>query len=350
VLLGLTLLPLSQATELWQFYLLYGVLGAFALAAVSPVNVTAVVSGWFEKRRGSALSISTSGSAFGQLMIVPAGTWLLTTTTWPNLYLMLAVVLLVVMTPISFLFVRSNGSPSRMSGSRHIPQTDDQREPLKLGDAVAGSSFWLLAFGFFVCGFTMAFASAHFMAYADDMGMSTTRAADVVAVTAIFSIAGSFLLGLAADRYDRRYVLALTYALRGVAFLLLWLLPVGPLLFIYACVLGISWTATTPLTAAISADLYGRRNLGLIFGLMFSFMNVGFGAGSFLDGLVYDTFGSYRAALLANMVLGGLAAVAALRSGREQRVAMRRAAISATPQPELGGLLSAGAVSQRAGD
>jgi MFS family permease len=145
-------------------------------------------------------------------------------------------------------------------------------------------------------------------------------------------------------------VLALTYALRGGAFVLLWLLPVGPLLFIYALVLGVSWTATTPLTAAISADLYGRKNLGLIFGMMFSFMNVGFGAGSFLDGLVYDTFGSYRAALLANSAMGILAAVAVLRAGKEVRPMRSVASTPSTATPDFGGMMIPGAANTRAGD
>jgi MFS family permease len=347
-LLGLMLLPLSRADALWQFYLLYGVVGAFALAAVSPVNVTSIVSGWFERRRGAALSISTSGSAFGQLMVVPAGTWLLTMTSWPNLYLILAVILLVVMTPLSLILVRSSGLPTRhISSTRHIPTDLGNQKPLKLGEAVAGSTFWLLAFGFFVCGFTMAFATAHFMAYADDMGMATTRAADIIAVTAIFSIAGSFLLGMAADRFDRRFVLSLTYGLRGIAFALLWVLPVGPLLFVYALVLGVSWTATTPLTAAIAADRYGREHIGLIFGMMFSFMNIGFGAGSFLDGLVYDTFGSYRAALLANAVLGLLAAVAVIQVGREHPV---RNAELALPSADFTGAVMPAVLQRRSGD
>ena len=313
LLLGAILVPLSRATELWHFYLLYGVIDSIGLAAVSPVNVTSIVSGWFEQRHGSALSISTSGSAFGQLMIVPAATWLLTTTTWPNLYLMLGAVLLLGMAPIASIFVRANPlatSQSRLRADEHAP---GRLRSSTLGEALAGSPFWLLAFGFFACGFTMAFATAHFLAYADDMGMHSTRAADVIALTAMFSIGGSFALGLAADRFDRRFVLAVTYAMRGLAFAMLWLLPIGGWTFAYAVVLGISWTATTPLTAAISADLYGRVNIGAIFGTMFSFMNIGFGAGSFLDGLVYDSFGTYRAALIGNAVLGALAAVAVLQ-------------------------------------
>lgn len=312
-LLGAIMLPLSRATELWHFYLYFGVFGAIGLAAVSPVNVTSLVSAWFVERRGTALSISTSGSAFGQLMIVPAGTWLLTTTTWDRLYLILGLILLAGMVPVAFAFVKSNKTVGKVASGPHGAAVRSDTPNSTLKEALAGSAFWLLAFGFFVCGFTMAFANAHFMAYADDMGMATTRAADIVAATALFSILGSFVLGIAADRHPRKRVLAVTYALRGISFALLWILPVGPLLFVYAMVLGISWTATTPLTAAISADLYGRKNIGVIFGTMFSFMNIGFGAGSFLDGLVYDALGSYRVALLANAALGLLAAAAVMQ-------------------------------------
>jgi predicted MFS family arabinose efflux permease len=80
----------------------------------------------------------------------------------------------------------------------------------------------------------MAFPNTHFLAYADDMGMSVLHAANTVSVTAIFSVIGSVLLGIAADRYQRTSVLALTYALRGLAFFLLLFLPAGNLLYVYA--------------------------------------------------------------------------------------------------------------------
>jgi MFS family permease len=75
-------------------------------------------------------------------------------------------------------------------------------------------------------------------------------------------------------------------------------------------VLGISWTATTPLTAAISADMFGRQHLGVIFGTMFTFMNLGMGVGSLLDGVIYDMSGGYNIALVINGALGVMAAVA----------------------------------------
>ena len=303
-ILAASLIPFSFATSLWQVYALYGVLTSFGLAAASPVLATALVGRWFQAKRGLAMSLATSGSAFGQLLIVPIATWILVLTSWQMTYRVMAVALVVVALPLSALFLRD--APRATTGG---PLTPNEESGLALREAVSGPAFWLLAFGFVVCGWTMAFPNTHFLAYADDMGMSLLHAANTVSVTAIFSIFGSVLLGLAADRWRRTGVLALTYALRGLAFLLLLLLPAGNLLYVYGMVLGISWTATTPLTAAIAADRYGPKHLGLIFGTMFTFMNLGFGVGSFLDGVIYDFSGRYSTALLINVGLGVIAAI-----------------------------------------
>jgi MFS family permease len=316
---SLCLIPLSMVTELWQIYAVYGVIMAVGFAATSPVNTTSLVSGWFRDRRGVALAIATSGSAFGQLLIVPLAALTLEHLDWPAVYRGLALLLAVIMVPVAVLLVREAparpaGHDSRLSLQGQTRGAD--RPSAGLREALNTSAFWVLAFGFFACGFTMAIANTHFLAFADDMGMTSTEAADVVAVTAFFSILGSVSLGVAADRFRKHQVLALTYALRGAAFVLLLWLAGGNWLYFYAIVLGISWTATTPLTAAIAADLFGPLRIGVIFGSMFTFMNIGFGAGAFIDGLTYDVTGGYSAALVANAVLGFLAALAVLTAGK----------------------------------
>lgn len=306
-LLGFSLIPFSFATSLWQIYVLYGLLMSFGLAAASPVLATSIVGRWFTTRRGLAMSVATSGSAFGQLLIVPIATWIMLTTSWQTTYRVLAVALLAVAVPLSAIFLRDAPRAGTAAGEA-LPAEDG----LTLREAIAHPAFWILAFGFVVCGWTMAFPNTHFLAYADDMGMSVLHAANTISATAIFSIVGSVLLGLAADRFRRTSVLALTYALRGLAFLLLLLLPAGNLLYVYGLVLGISWTATTPLTAAIAADRYGPKHLGFIFGSLFTFMNLGFGFGSFLGGVIFEASGDYQTALLVNVALGLAAAIAAI--------------------------------------
>ena len=312
-LLGLALLPLATARELWQVYLFWGVLAAVGLAATSPVNATAFVGRWFDRKRGTALSVATSGSAFAQLLIVPLGAWTLTVTDWQTTYRLLAVALLAGMAPLGLLLLRDGPTKADAGGG-------SRDGGVALRTALRSPDFWLLAFGFVVCGWTMAFPNVHFLAYADDMGMSLLHAANAVSVTAVFSIVGSVLLGLAADRHRRTSVLALVYALRGIAFLLLLALPVGNLVYVYAVVLGISWTATTPLTAAVAADRYGPRNLGVIFGSMFTFMNLGFGLGSFVDGVIFDATGGYGPSLALNVLLGLAATAGVLAVERAPRL------------------------------
>src|SRR5215211_5456741 len=326
-LLGVSLIPLSFATNLWQIYVLYGVLTSLGLAAASPVLATAMVSRWFTHKRGLAMSLATSGSAFGQLLIVPIATWIMLATSWQTTYHVLAVALLAVAVPLSAIFLRDAPSPATTAGSVAPPE-----DGLTLRQALAHPAFWILAFGFVVCGWTMAFPNTHFLAYADDMGMSVLHAPNTISVTAIFSILGSILLGLAADRYRRTSVLALTYTLRGLAFLLLLLLPAGNLLYVYGLVLGISWTATTPLTAAIAADRYGPKHLGFIFGCLFTFMNLRFSFGSFLGGVIFEMTGGYQLALIVNVALGVAAAIAAALVPHFGRERQPRSRLQAAPE------------------
>lgn len=343
LILAACLAPLSMVNALWQIYAIFGVVMAVGFAATSPVNTTSLVSGWFQERRGTALAIATSGSAFGQLLIVPLAVVTLEYFDWQTVYRGLALLLFVVMARVALFLVKESPQRLVIRRDRHLGRGEDQVSDLPsvgLRHALNTSAFWVLSFGFFACGFTMAFANTHFLAFADDMGMSSMEAADIVVVAAFFSILGSISLDITADRFLKNRVLSLTYALRGFAFVLLLWLSGGNWIYSYAIVLGISWTATTPLTAAIAADLYGPAKIGLIFGSMFTFMNTGFGVGAFIDGLTYDVTGGYSAAIVANTAFGFLAAFAVLTAGKPRRLGSNateslqlpsRAAVSSTP-------------------
>jgi predicted MFS family arabinose efflux permease len=154
-----------------------------------------------------------------------------------------------------------------------------------------------------------------------------TTASFALSVVGGFSILGAILIGFLSDRKGHREMLAMTYFLRGLSFLTL--IAVGsyiPGIFLAAIILGISWTSTTPLASAISADYFGRASLGAIFGFVFTAMNVGTGFGAWLAGLDRDVFGNYTASLIANVVLG-FAAAAVTMTIRKQPYALREPAV-----------------------
>ncbi|MFM8594534.1 MAG: MFS transporter, partial [Chloroflexota bacterium] len=206
LILAAGMFPLANADSLAEFYLYFGILTSIGVAATGPVIATSVVSRWFTQKRALAMSIATSGAAFGQLMIVPIAAEILARSDWHTAYYVLGAALLVLTLPLA-LFVLRDGPKGTVSASKS-PDAVGWRLP----EALQGPLFWLLAIGFLVCGWTMAFPNVHFIAHADDMGMSHTISGLTVSVTAVFSIAGSILLGMAADRHRRSSVLALVYA------------------------------------------------------------------------------------------------------------------------------------------
>ncbi len=68
---GIALLLSSFTTEYWQFFLTYGVLLAIGYGAASPVTTTSMVSAWFYEKRAFALSLGSTGTSMGELVVVP---------------------------------------------------------------------------------------------------------------------------------------------------------------------------------------------------------------------------------------------------------------------------------------
>ncbi|MFN8517112.1 MAG: MFS transporter [Chloroflexia bacterium] len=330
-------LPITLATELWQVYVIYSLIASVAFAAMSPVNVTKLVAGWFTKRRGLALSISTSGAAVGQLAIIPIATWVMLQYGWRMSYWTLAGATVIAMLPLAWWLLRDApaGATDDPSVAAHRAVSAAQAAPaapVRVLQSLRSLPYWQLSFGFFVCGYTMSFTQVHMVPYILDMPEHAGMAMQTVASTALAvvggaSVLGALLIGTLSDRVGIKHMLTVTYFLRGLSYLLLLLAGTNEAgIFLAAIVMGISWTSTTPLTSAITADIYGRASLGTIFACIFTAMNVGVGVGSYVAGLDFDLTGNYHVSLIVNGFLG-FAAAAIVQSVRV------RPFIAVTPPP-----------------
>ena len=304
----------------------------FGFALASPVAATALVNHWFHSRaRGTALSLATSGVAIGQLAITPVAAWLLMSSGWEATYRVLAVLMGLVMLPLVVLLLRDAPSGSAESVTSSFEASAPPRQQkTTLRQAVRSATWWELLIGVFSCGFTMSFASVHFIAYASDMGMDNTMAADALGLSGLFSIIGALIMGKWSDHIGRRIPLGVTYTLRSLSFLILLFANNEFTLFLFAVVLGLSWTSTTPLSAAVTAETWGRQSAGFLFGVVFTFMTVGASVGSFLGGLNYDLVQNYTVIIIANSVVAALGALASFAIREE---------ISSSPPEPVGALI-----------
>jgi MFS family permease len=159
----------------------------------------------------------------------------------------------------------------------------------------------------------MGFVNAHFVAFATGLGASTIAASSALASVGVMSIIGALSFGYLADRRGKRPMLALAYAFRGAGYGVLLMANSLPIAMLGVMIAGASWTSAISLTGAVSADEFGLRRLGTVYGAIFAIMPIGASLGVWIAGRVYDTNGNYDLALWLSMGVGlGAAAIIGL--------------------------------------
>lgn len=343
-LLGAGLVGTGMVTKAWQLYLVYGLALGLGFGGVTFVTVVAMVSRWFVRKRGMAIGIATAGSSVGQFALVPLATYLLLQYGWRYAQVLMGLLVLATVIPLAIWVMKKD--PSQVScgpdGDPLFDRWSNQEEGAKVpatrpGAAFGTQTFWKLAGGFFVCGFTSIMVSTHLVPHATDVGHSEVTAAFALALMGGLNFAGVLAIGSASDLVGRRIPLSLVYLTRGLSFLLIILTDQVWALYLFAMVFGLSWMATVPLTSGLVGDTFGPAYLGTIFGAISLSHQVGAALGSFLGGLSYDLTGSYNSAFFLSLGLGAVASLLSYLVDERRRVPATARIYSVEIMPTLSG-------------
>src|SRR6266403_4287107 len=335
ILLVGSLVLTSQVRSFWEFAIVYGVILPLGLAVTGPVMASGVVARWFNKRRGTALSLLGSASMTGMSLLVPLVTWLILTNGWRFTYVAIAGLVLVAILPVALWVIRE--SPEQMGLSPDGAALDAKtaatasRERVSATTAMQTLAFWQLAGSFFTCGFSMSLLSAHGIPMLTDHGYTPMFASWAFGVLGGSAIGCTVMLGTLSDRFGRRPVLAAIYAGRVLIFADFFLIRDNPMAILAVAVLGgITMAGTGSVTSALTADIYGRFSVSSVFGLIFLVHQTGSALGSWLAGALFETTGGYGAAyvLACGFLMG--AAVVALKIDKGARRIWRATPVSAT--------------------
>jgi MFS family permease len=183
-----------------------------------------------------------------------------------------------------------------------------------LARGVRSGDFWLLAGGFFICGVsTNGLIGTHLIPACIDHGIPEVRAAGLLAVMGIFDLVGTTASGWLSDRFDSRYLLFWYYGLRGLS--LVYLPYAFDLSFyglpVFAVFYGLDWIATVPPTVRLTANVFGKENVGVIFGWIAAAHQLGAATAAFGAGVIRTASGNY---LMAFVIAGALCVLAAVMS------------------------------------
>ncbi len=253
------------------------------------------------EKRSIVFGIGTAAGSMGQFIFAPFGQAMIQNFGWAEALMVLAVVTLA----IPVLAIALAGRPGT-EGQVIREQSFVQA----LGEAFAHRSYLLLTAGFFVCGFHVAFITAHLPAFIADEGLDPRIGAWSLALIGLFNVIGSLAAGFIGQHYSKPIFLSLIYFFRAVAIALFVLLPVTPLtVLVFASTIGLLWLSTVPPTSGLVAIMFGPKYLGTLMGIVFFSHQVGAFLGVWLGGRLYDQTGSYDVVWWLGVALGIFAGI-----------------------------------------
>ena len=303
VALGTALTPFMTTTA--GLVLAIGVLAAGGAGMAGPAVLMAATMRLLPQgMRGIATGIVNAGGSFGQFAMAPIAGALMVGYGWSIAMQVLGAIVLLAL-PAAFL-LRGDGrrapapapsSPAAAPAPSAQARITAARAPSArsaLREAARDPSYRLLAAGFFVCGFHVAFLATHLPGVIASCGLPVQFGAWSLAMLGLFNIVGSVAMGWAVGRWRMKSLLSLVYATRAIAVLIFLLAPkTGFTVLAFAAVMGLTFLSTVPPTAGLVAKLFGTANMAMLFGVVMLSHQIGGFLGAWLGGRVFELTGSY---------------------------------------------------------
>jgi sugar phosphate permease len=310
--IALAMVLATQITQLWQLFILWGLVLGCGTGLTALVLGAMVANRWFTARRGLVVGLLAASTATGQLIFLPIAAWLIENVGWRYAVIPVFVACVVV---AALVFLLMQDSP-KVIGLRAYGESGDDPTPAVAGpalphsfwgpftvlaEAVHNRTFWILAGTFFICGLsTNGLVQTHFISLCGDNGLTAVPAASVLSMMGAFDLVGTTLSGYLSDRFDNRKLLFWYYGLRGLS--LFWLPFSSYTLYglsMFALFYGLDWIATVPPTVKLAAQAFGKERAGLVFGWVFAAHQFGAAVAAYGAGLTRTLLLTYNPALFA---------------------------------------------------
>jgi MFS family permease len=324
-LLALGLALSAGVSELWQFYLYYGLL--FGAASTPYVVVLHTTIGlWFRRRLGLAMGVVTMSLGVGPLLFAPLGTYMIQTSGWRATFLLMGIFGGFLLLVCSW-FVRSKPADmglaaygqgvegSAGAGVAPLHQAAFYREdqPNFFRYAMTTQPFILLLIIHFVGCVGHSLPLAHMVAMAIDAGISAMLASTVLGLVMGFSIVGRFVIAILADRWGGKVAFILVLFAQSSSILILLFANEIWLFYLFALAFGLGYGGELVVFPIINRQYYGSATIGTVYGAQMMAASFGMGLGGYLGGVLYDLMGNYTGAILVASLMSFLGLLVALR-------------------------------------
>jgi MFS family permease len=281
--------------------------GAFFVMSVGAslmgyMTVTFAVVHWFERRRATAISLTTGGFAFGG-MVVPLTVLALEQFGWRTTAVISGLIIMAAGIPLSRVFhhhphemgLAPDGDPPPEGTGAAGPRATISPTDFTLGEALRTPSFWWLSLGHASALFVVSAMGVHLLAHLNQSrGYSLGEGAGVVFLMTLVFLMGTVSGGLLGDRVDKRRLVVVCMGMHAAGLLMLSHAVNLAMVLAFAVLHGTAWGWRGPQMSALRADYFGRAAFGKILGVSNVVIIFGSISGPLIAGIMYDQTGNYR--------------------------------------------------------
>ncbi len=281
-------LAIASFGGLWTLYacnlLLIGLLGAAGMFAPLMTYVTR----WFDRRRGSAVALISSGQYVAGAVwpsVFQAG---IDTYGWRRTMLLFAGATVVAIVPLAALFLRR--PPEAPSHAAMAAGLSSSRRVLGLPPNLVMA---MLAGAVFCCCVTMSMPLAHMVAFCSDIGIGASHGAVMLSVLLGSAFLSRQFWGWLADRVGGLPTILLASAGQAAAMagFLATQDEIG--LFTVSAIFGLGFGGLIPGYVLAIRDLFPASEASWRIPVVLFPGSLGMATGGWLAGAMYDAFGFY---------------------------------------------------------
>lgn len=288
VALGLAISTLGAHWPLWIGHGLF--IGLIGLSGINaPLYI--YISRWFDKRRGSALALISSGSYLAGALWPPVFERVIATFGWRSAMLWYAVAEIAVVVPLALIYFSHPPEVIHPTATTGTMRT--QARVLGLPSNVI---FALMCFAAILCCIPMSMPQGHLVAFCNDLGISRTISALMLSMLLGTAFLSRQAWGVISDRIGGLSTVLIGSGWQALAMMAFLFTQSEVGLFTVSAAFGLGFSGIIPAYVLAARELFPASEASWRIPTMLLFTGGGMALGGWMAGLLYDHFGYYAPA------------------------------------------------------
>ena len=289
-------LALSTLGPPWPLYIGHGLF--IGLLGIGGINAPfyVYISRWFDRRRGSALALISSGAYLAGAFWPPIFAPVITHLGWRNTMLGYAALELVLIVPAAILVLDPAPDTPHHSTLAHAP-----RNTKSIMGWPPNLVFALQMGAIFTCCIPMSMPQGHLVAFCSDLGISPAHGAAMVSVLLGVAFVSRQAWGVISDRIGGLYTMLAGSALQAVGMAAFLFTQSEAGLFTVAALFGFGFSGLVPANILATSELFPASESHWRMPTLLFCSAWGMATGGWVAGVLYDHFGFYAPAFATGL-------------------------------------------------